>query len=524
VRRIERSELDTLAGEWQFTLEEAELDAFHDLTGYVADLLDGLEELEAPPAVNAAAARDPGRKPLAEEDPFNAIVRWCSVKADAGGALSGLRLVVKDCIAIAGVPMTCGSPILPDFVPDRDSAVARRLLLAGAEIVGTASMDDLAWSAGGDTGATGPTLNPFDAARSAGGSSGGCAAALYYDGVDGAIGCDQGGSIRMPAAWCGVIGLKPTHGLVPYSGIVGIDPTLDHAGPIARDVGTVARLLQAIAGRDIADPRQQGELSVEDYERAVAEAPDRLQGLKLGVLSEGFERAVGVEPENARAVRDAIDRLAALGAEVIELSVPEHLRAAAIIFACSVEGMAALLAGGGNGYHWKGGYWPELAPALGEGLRRHGARLSPHVKLALIYGAHLRRHYSGAVYARAQNLRSLIASGYDRALREADYLVLPTTPGRPHEIDPTLPIAQHVRRDWAIVANTSPSDLTGHPAVTLPAAEVGGLPAGVMLVGRPFDEAGLLSVGRTYERVYGWAPPAPGDPRRGSAGRAGARS
>lgn len=306
MRRIRRSELNGLASGWRFSLEKTDLDEFHVLTEYLADILDGLDGLSIPQVENVSGARDPGRRPVDGEDPYNAIVRWCSVRANAEGTLSGLRLVLKDCIAIAGVPMTCGSPILPDFVPDRDSVLTKRVLLAGAEIVGTANMDDLAWSAGGDTSTRGSTLNPFDFTRTAGGSSGGSAAALHYDDVDAAIGCDQGGSIRMPAAWCGVIGLKPTHALVPYSGIVGIDQTLDHAGPMAQSVGDMARLLQAIAGRDGSDPRQHGDVRVQNYEKVVAEACGSLRGVKIGVVPEGFGDSVGIDQAIADAVWTAI--------------------------------------------------------------------------------------------------------------------------------------------------------------------------------------------------------------------------
>jgi amidase len=517
VRRIQRSELTQLASEWNFSLDETELDEFHALTEYLADILDGLDRLTWPELESIAAIRDPGRRPTEGEDPYNAIVRWCSVKAEgegeAEGVLSGLRLVLKDCIAIAGVPMTCGSPILRDFVPDQDSVLTRRVLLADTEIVATTNMDDLAWSAGGDTSTHGPTLNPFDLDRTAGGSSGGSAAALHYDDVDVAIGCDQGGSIRMPAAWCGVIGLKPTHGLVPYSGIVGIDQTLDHVGPLARTSRDVARLLQAIAGGDESDPRQRGKVQVQDYVRAVASAPDDLRGVKIGIVPEAFGDGVGTDNAIADAVQGAIERFAGLGAEVRYTPVPEHLQAASILFACGVEGMAALVSGGGNGYHWKGRYWPELAVAIGEGLRTSSARLSPHVKLALIYGTHLRKHYSGSIYARAQNLRRLLSAGYDRALLNADYLAMPTTPGRPHKHDASISMSEHVRRDWAIVANTAQTDMTGHPAITLPAAEADGLPAGVMFVGRHFDETGLLALAQTYEQNFEWVPARPADPR-----------
>ena len=198
----------------------------------VLDALDGQEpELPAP----VEAVREPGARPSAEDDPLNAIVRRCRVRAEGcEGILSGQRVAMKDSVAIAGIPLTCGSAILQGFVPSYDATVTDRILRAGAEIVCITNMDDLAFSGGGESSWYGPTRNPFDPERSAGGSSSGAAAALWYDGIDLAVGCDQGGSIRAPASWCGVVGLKPTHSLVPYTGIAGIDATFDHCGPMAR--------------------------------------------------------------------------------------------------------------------------------------------------------------------------------------------------------------------------------------------------------------------------------------------------
>ena len=201
--------------------------------------------------------REPGERPSAEEDPLNAIVRRCRVRAEGcEGILSGQRVAMKDSVAIAGIPLTCGSAILQGFVPSHDATVTDRILRAGGEIVCITNMDDLAFSGGGESSWYGPTRNPFDPERSAGGSSSGAAAALSYDGIDLAVGCDQGGSIRTPASWCGVVGLKPTHSLVPYTGIAGIDATFDHCGPMARTAKGAALLLQAMAGPDPGDPRQ----------------------------------------------------------------------------------------------------------------------------------------------------------------------------------------------------------------------------------------------------------------------------
>ncbi len=504
LQRIRRDELDELSWEWGFSIDETEVDEYLDLAEYVLGVIDDIDDRAPAAAESLPARRNPGRRPEPSEDPFNAIVRWCDVKADLDGILSGKRIALKDSIAIAGVPMTCGSRILEGYVPEQDAVVTERILGAGGEIVAITNMDDLAFSGGGDTSRYGPTLCPFDLGRTAGGSSSGSGAALWYDGVDVAVGGDQGGSIRVPAAWCGVVGLKPTHGLVPYTGIAGIDQTFDHAGPMARTVEDAALLLQAIAGKHESDPRQR-EVPAADYVRAVVEAPNDLRGFRIGLVAEGFRDGSEKERAVTGAVRDAAERLAGLGAELCEVSLPEHLQGGGIAFAGYVEGMTALVAGGGNGHHWAGRYAPGLASALHRGLAAHGDELPPQVKLVLVVGTHLRRRYLGAVYAKAQNLRPWLRAAHDRELADVDVLLMPTTPGLPHADEP-MPISARVKRGWAVLANTYPTDFTGHPALTLPLAAVDGLPAGAMLIGRHFDDACLLAIARVAEGALGRLP------------------
>jgi amidase len=500
LRRLDAAQLTAYAAAKGISLTAEEQTELTVVSNSLIELLDALEQQEVAPLPVVEARRDPGRPPDAGEDPYNAVVRWCSVEADAGGLLSGTRVSLKDSIAAAGVPLTCGSRALAGFVPAADAVVVERVLHAGGEIVAMTNMDDFALSAGGESSYYGPTLNPFDARRTAGGSSGGAAAALHYDRVDVSIGCDQGGSIRVPSAWCGVIGLKPTHGLVPYTGIVGIDPTFDHAGPMGRSTSDVAALLQVIAGRDGSDPRQ-CDVPARDYVGAVAAAPDTLAGARLGIVSEPVAR-----PEVAAAFEEAVERFAALGAVIGRVSLPEHRQADGSSFATAIQGMTSLLASGGNGYGWKGRYWAELPAALAAGLDSHADELSAQVKTYLTLGAWLEREHSGRLYAKAQNVRPLLVAGYDRALADVDALLLPTTPDVPHTLGTGLPLAERVLRGWAVLANTIPTDMTGHPALTVPAAARGGLPVGVMLVGRRFDDDRLLALAATYERQYGWLP------------------
>ena len=507
LRRLGVEELKRLADEAGFTIEPAEEKQFQILADSILEILDGLEA-QAPAEIPVIEAlRDSGTPPEPGEDPYNAIVRWCNVRAEgADGVLSGKRVALKDSVAIAGIPLTCGSRVLAGFVPEIDSVVTERILRAAGEVVAVTNMDDLAFSGGGDSSFYGPTLNPFDRTRTAGGSSGGSAAALHYDGVDVSIGCDQGGSIRVPAAWCGVVGLKPTHGLVPYTGIAGIDQTFDHVGPMARSVTDAAALLEAIAGAHESDPRQGSVPTERAYLRTVGEAPDDLEGLTIGVVTEGFSPEVGAQPAVVEAAQAAVARFETLGALTRPISIPEHVQGGGIAFAGFIEGMTNLMGSGGNGWGWKGRYWTELPTALGPGLRDFAQELSAQMKITLILGRYLRRDYFGALYAKAQNLRPWQARAYDRALATVDMLLMPTVPTLPHVNDPSLPLAERVLRGWAVLSNTYPTDMTGHPALTLPAGESKGLPVGVMLIGPRFADDRLLAVAATYERRFGWLP------------------
>ena len=509
IKRIPREELDDLARSWNMRLDDTQAEQLGAVANELIELLDDLLAAPAEPDV-VAAVREVGERPSRDEDPLNAIVRRCRVVAEEPGSeLAGMRMAIKDSMAIAGIPLTLGSAVMEGFVPSVDAIVIDRLLRAGAELVAITNMDDFAFSGGGDSSAYGPTRNPFDHARTSAGSSGGSAAALYYDGIDAALGTDQGGSIRAPAAWCGVVGLKPTHSLVPYTGIAGIDATFDHVGPMTRTVTDAARIMDVIAGPDPSDPRQVGDVRVERYLQAVEDAPDDLGGLRVGVVAEGFGEAVGAEPGVVEAVREVAGQLRELGADVQDVSIPEHETAGAVAFAGFIEGMTSLITGGGNGYHWRGRYWPEVADALAAAVRERADKLSPQIKMTLMLGLHLRREHAGSVYARAQNARPLLVAAYDRALEQADLLLMPTTPGVAHAYEPDMPLHDHLMRGWALLANTSPTDMTGHPALSVPAAEWDGLPVGAMLIGRHFADARLLSVARTYERLHGFKPAVP---------------
>ena len=443
--------------------------------------------------------RAPGRAPVPGEDPLNA---WCVVTEIAGapsGKLAGKRVAIKDNTCVAGVPMMNGASILAGYVPEIDATVVTRILDAGGTIVGKARCEHFCASGASFTGAGGPVRNPHRPTHSAGGSSSGSAVAVATGAADLATGGDQGGSIRVPAACCGVVGLKPTFGLVPYTGIMGADVSVDHAGPITRTVADNALLLEALAGPDGIDPRQAiPERVTFDYRAAL----DRgVAGLRIGVLREGFDRP-GAMPEVSRQVRGAADLLENSGAEVQEISVPLHAEGMTIWMPVILEGTLANMRGDGGGTNAGGLYLPSLIERMGEWHRR-ADELSEVLKVLLVTGAWAVRQNSTRDYGKAQNLGRRLRAAYDRALAEVDLLLLPTMP-RTADV---LPAADASREEQfatavATVVNAAPFDLTGHPALSVPCGMVDGLPVGAMVVGRHFAEKTIYRAAQAMEQQF----------------------
>ncbi len=491
-----RDDLVKLAALNHFELSDDDLNHMLPMMAPMFQQLDQLDRLPEPGQPRKYSNRDPGRRPPLNEDPLNAILRRCSVKGAKAGKLAGKRVGVKDCVLVAGVPMTCGSLMLDGYIPDRDATIVTRMLDAGAEIVAKLNMDNMAFSGTGATSAFGPVLNPHNPEHLSGGSSGGSGAALYYDDIDLTIGCDQGGSIRIPSSFCGTVGLKPTHGLVPYTDIIGMDPTIDHAGPMARKVADVALLLDVIADPLPGSRRGGAGVYTSQLDKGAA-------GLKIGVVREGFGW-VGSEAEVDGAVRRALDALVKLGAQVEEISIPIHREALFFATGVMAEGLAALFATNGMVHHVKGAYNGHLAQAFGEGLRMRGSDLPPLLKLMLLMGTYLNRRYLGRVYAKAQNARGFLREQYDAALRGVDLLAMPTTPTTAHRHEPAFNAYSEMMRGFATGNNTMVFDVTGHPSLSVPCAKSNGLPVGLMLTGRHFEDATLLRAAYAYEQNAPW--------------------
>lgn len=455
-----------------------------------------------PPLPNPSAGRDPGNAPDPQENQLNAWA-WCAnIPGAPSGSLAGRTIAVKDNIAVAGIPMANGCSLLENYVPEYDATVVTRVLAAGATIKGKATNENLCLSGGSHTCSSGPMRNPWNPDRAAGGSSGGSAILVATGDVDLALGGDQGGSVRIPASWCGIVGHKPTYGLVPYTGAAPIEYTIDHIGPMTRSVSDAALALEVIAGPDGLDGRQRGVDAPKPYAEL---AEMSAAGLRVGVLREGFDWEGLSDPAVDALVQIATKKLTEAGALVSDISVPEHRSGIHIWNVIAAEGAAQqMVKGNGYGVAHSGFHSASYMTEFGSARAARGAELSPTVKITLLMGEYLAERYHGAWYAKAQNAVPALTVAYDSALRKVDLLVMPTLP----MVATPLPgknasLAEVQRRAQEMLVNTAPFDVTGHPAMTVPCGLVDGLPVGLMIVGRHGDDEVVLRLGRAFERLVG---------------------
>jgi len=494
-------QLHAVAKTYNMHLSDADLESFTGLMSAAFESYRRIDQLTEP-ALAVHYPRTGGYRPSAEENPLNAWYQKCSIKGAPTGILAGKRIAIKDNVCVAGIPMMNGSSVLEGYVPEFDATIVTRILDAGGEIVGKAVCEHLCFSGGSHTSDTGPVLNPHDHTRSAGGSSSGSAALVVAGECDMAIGGDQGGSIRIPGAWCGAYGLKPTYGLVPYTGVFPIELTLDHTGPIAASTRDVAQLLEAIAGEDGLDPRQQN-VRVEAYTQALI---NDTEGLRVGIVTEGFGWPGLSEQDVDELVEASAQRFTQLGSQVSKISIPMHRDGIHIWDGIAVEGATMLMVSGNSmGTNWKGHYSTSLLDVYARGRITRADDLSDTVKLVVLLGQYMQDRYHGRYYAKAQNLARILTKAYDDALQSVDLLVMPTLPMKATKIPPAdAPREEKVARALEMIANTCPFDVTGHPAMTIPCGLSQGLPVGMMLVGRKWNDATVLRAAHAFERISGY--------------------
>jgi amidase len=444
--------------------------------------------------------RVPGYRPAGEENTHNAWYVKTRIEGAASGKLRGKTVVLKDNIMLAGVPMMNGSSTLEGYVPDIDATVVHRILDAGGTILGKAHCEAFCLSGGSHTNATGPVHNPHRMGYSAGGSSSGSAVLVALKEADMALGGDQGGSIRMPSSFCGTYGMKPTHGLVPYTGIMPIEITVDHTGPITSTVADNALLLEVLAGPDGYDPRQ--------YNVRTHPYTDLLNGgvhgMRIGIVTEGFQQA-NAEADVNEKVRAAAARLADLGAIVSEISIPMHLAGPAIFLPIVIEGATqTMMWGDGYGVSRSDLYVTSLMDRH-RAWRTRANELSETGKLFTLLGTYIRAFHGGRYYGKAMNISRRLIAAYDAALATHDLLLMPTTPIKATKLPPADATRElYVERALNMISNTCPFDITHHPAMAVPCGMSDGLPVSMMLIGRHFDEPTIYRAAFAFEQIADW--------------------
>ncbi|WP_239031861.1 amidase [Paroceanicella profunda] len=469
------------------------------ISGFVAaanatlQLPDNLPEVRYP--------RTPGTQPGPEENPLNAWYVKSTIEGAAEGPLKGKTVVLKDNVLVAGMRCMNGAGLMEGYVPEVDATVVTRLLDAGATVLGKAHCEYFCLSGSSHTNDTGHVLNPVNPAHSAGGSSSGSGALVASGEADLAIGGDQGGSIRMPASFCGIVGLKPTHSLVPYSGIMSMEVTIDHTGPMTRTVADNAAMLEVLAGPDGWDMRQ-GVVTTHPYADFVGKG---VEGMRIGILSEGFGRPES-DPEVDACVRAAAAKLAALGAVVEEVSVPAHDEIGVFFMPMIAEGMVRQFTYGQGLASGASSFYPPSLIEKYNAIARRANDFPDTVNSMTVFGAWVMKKFGGRIYAKGQNLRPLYARKYAEVFARYDLLLMPTTAHAAPELPaPGTPRMDFLTHAWTMLGNTAPYDYTGHPAMSLPCGMTSkGLPVGLQLVAEKFNEPAIYRAAGAFEASHDW--------------------
>ncbi|KAI0950823.1 hypothetical protein AcW1_008022 [Taiwanofungus camphoratus] len=471
-----------------------------------------------------------------DNNPFNAWATKVTVqnadrKEAAAGILAGKRVVLKDNVCLAGVPCHFGTDVFSDWVPRTDASVVTRVLEAGGTIIGKATCESFSAFGVSNTSALGPVGNPYDKTRSAGGSSSGCGVLIAIGEADLAIGGDQGGSIRLPASHVGIVGLKPTFGLVPYTGIVSNEISHDHTGPMSPDVLSNAALLRAIAGVDGIDGRQIAGTpfhdKVPDYPTLLAHAqhaqallfvgqaanttsaePGATRKMRIGILKESG-MVQYMDPRVFACVGVAARKFEDLGAEVTEISVPGHIQAS-LVGRVQRFFQSNNLLGRGNGTRQL--YLTDFAEKVLPWSQEKFDKLFANSANILLNGLYADQHFP-QLYGKTQNIFVKLRQEYDAALDKVDIMVMPTTPWVAKVMQPRdASLLDHYKDYNGLTYNTQPFNNTGHPALSIPCGmlspsegpETLRLPVGMQLVGKYWDELTLYKAALAWSDTYDW--------------------
>ncbi|RBW60898.1 amidase [Ruegeria sp. A3M17] len=498
IKRPTLSQMRDMASRFGMNLSDEDLNEYREI---IEPYMQAYDRLDAMPDYlpEVRYPRSPGHFPNPTENPLNAWYVKTEVRGAPDGKLRGKRIALKDTICLAGVPMMNGSSIMEGYTPEIDATIVTRMLDAGAVITGKAHCENFCLSGGSHTNAKGPIHNPWKRGYMAGGSSGGSAALVAAGEVDMAIAGDQGGSVRIPSSNCGVYGMKPTHGLVPYTGAMPIEQTIDHLGPVTNNVADNALLLEVLAGEDGLDPRQY-KPTVYSYTEALGRGA---HGMRIGILKEGFGHENSEADVDAK-VMQAADRFRELGARVEEVSIPEHYTAMDAWTAITLEGLQdGMMWGNSTGTNYRGLFLPSMTDHMAQWQGR-ADELSHSLKACMFVGEHFQRQYRGRFYGKGQNIMRLCNERYLAALKQYDLLLMPTLPIKPQPHPPAdCSLSLYVQRAFEMVPNTAPFN-GGLPAMSIPCGLSEGLPIGMMLVGPHYGEMKIYQAADAFEQSGDW--------------------
>jgi len=490
-QNVTAADMDLVATLLDLDLDDTELRAAADRCEALSGIYRDLETAPRRPSRSTGDMSDifkaPPRRASSSEDEYNAwITRFDLSRPDTSGLLDGHTIAIKDNTCVRGVELTGGSHAFEGIVPNEHATVVERFLEAGGRIVGKTNMDELAFGPTSETSAFGPTRNPANPEHVAGGSSSGSAAAVAAGEVDLALGTDTGGSVRIPASYCGIVGVKPTYGHVPSDGVLELARSLDHVGVLAQDVDTAARGLNAIASPhpDGSEPRYTDDLGYD------------LDTLSVGVVDRFFETHVSTEVGGS--VRAAIDDLVDRGATIEHVEIPALEYSREGWWGIAPVEFAAWYLTDGVGLWRRDRPIESLSTSIARARQASSGDLGSNIKEMLALGGLLMAKHQGYHYTRANEYRLWLRKQFDEALSSVDVIATPATPTTALEVGGfergvTPPVN----------CNTHPLNLTGHPAVTVPCGETGGLPVGLQFVADHWQDETALNVAHAYEQHCG---------------------
>lgn len=421
------------------------------------------------------------------DDPYHAFLTTCTRAPHGEGKLGGIAIAVKDNISTKGIETTCASKILKGYIPPYDAHVVELLRQSGAAIVGKTNMDEFGMGTTTENSAFGPTLNPHDTGRVPGGSSGGSAAAIAGGMVRMALGTDTGGSIRCPAAFCGIVGLKPTYGRVSRYGLIAYANSLEQIGPMGQTVTDVSALMEVITGHDRRDSTS--------YDKPYSHTPRAdIRGLKIGIPQEYF--GAGVDPQVAAVVKKAIGRLEECGATTVPCTIPSMEYAlAAYYVTCTCEASSNLARFDGVRY----GPAADTKKSWHEAYREvRQASFGTEVRRRIMLGTYaLSSGYYGKYYAKAQIARENVKKDFTRIFSDVDVIAGPTMPTIAFKLgEKSDPLSMYLSDILTVPAN-----LAGIPALSVPCGKADGMPVGLQIMGRPWEDERVIDVAFAYEQA-----------------------